>query len=140
MLDEREERQKVDAEARAAGYLCLGPEDLFTTYFYRGDNVQIEAHPLGLRDALLPITPAVMMLLAPEDFPRAIELSTTHDEVIVTLRLKLSDIGGRERVYTARKIYEAKEVISGEPPRRYRSGRTSITRTGIGTLRITAAP
>jgi hypothetical protein len=114
--DHPTEYDKVVSEAKAAGYLCLRPDDLLTTYFYRTETEQTEAQPAGFKDALLPVTPAVMMLLSPEDLRHSIQIATGFDNAVVTLSIKLSPIGGRERYYTLRKSYDADDIISREPP------------------------
>jgi hypothetical protein len=117
VLDHKDELDRVVVDAAANGYLCLDPKDFFTSYFYRMNNVQVDAHPSLFKDALLPITPAVMMLLRPEDLPHSIEIAVGHMDNTVTLRLKLSGINGRDdRVYTVRKAYPLNDIINREPP------------------------
>jgi hypothetical protein len=116
VLNQPDVRRRLELDATAAGYLCVTPNDLFTDYFYRANNAQIDAQPREFRDALVPVTPAVMMMMSPDELRDAITFGKSWDDVIVTLRLRLSLTGGYERYYTIQKTYGTNEIISAAPP------------------------
>lgn len=115
-LNQTDAMRRLRENAAALGYLCVNPGDLFTRDFFRADNVQFGAQPRDFRDALLPVTPAVLMLMRAEDLRNAITLTTTDYEVVVTLRLSLSEEGERPKYYTIKKVYGRDHIISKEAP------------------------
>lgn len=116
VLDEPATFDVVKLAAAAEGYLCLRASELFTTHFYRTDKVQVEAQPGRFRDALLPVTPAVMMLMTPDELKSAIEIDVGHHQNIVTLRLRLAN-GSTGTYYALRKVYNDEvDIINREQP------------------------
>lgn len=73
------ELQRLREDIAKAGYLMVTPDDLFTRVLVRLDDPErkgrMSAHPDGLQDCLLPLSPLALLIRKPEELPAAIAIS-----------------------------------------------------------------
>ncbi|KPF73475.1 hypothetical protein IP88_09105 [alpha proteobacterium AAP81b] len=104
-LDSAAVRARVAKEAADAGYLLVTPEDFFTDAFVRLNDDKrdghIAAHPAAFANALLPLSPLVLLVASPGDLKQVIGV---EEEGSVSLALRLRD---GDRGHLVRRNYAA---------------------------------
>lgn len=110
--------QKIRAEAEKDGYLVLGPDDFFTQKLVKLSSLaEIAAHPRGLKDHLLPLSPASLLFFEDvADLAENVGLRDRGHGTEVTLSLPLMSPDGEDRRHTIRKVYPRADVIEMPPP------------------------
>lgn len=85
----------LDGATTAAGrkgYLCLDVDDLFTPALVVS-NDEFKNHPAGFEKIILPFSPIISLLLAPDELRRRVDIEQTPDsETQVSLTLDLRSI------------------------------------------------
>lgn len=109
--------QKIKAEAEKDGYLVLDPAEFFTQKLVKlSSHAEIAAHPRGLKDHLLPLSPATLLFFEDvADLAENVSLRDRGHGTEVTLSLPLVSADGKAR-HTIRKVYSRADVIEMPPP------------------------
>jgi hypothetical protein len=120
-LDRLSENENLIDEVRdgaaAEGYFCLTPDDIFSTKLckIRGDQ-ELERHPVGFRQFLLPIMPTLLILLSPDELSHRIKIQPIGDAYEVSISLSLQSSHGGVIEHVLRRSYAAEDIVERELP------------------------
>lgn len=86
--------------------MILTPDDIFSEYFTPLEEVNAQAHPDGFKQSLLPLKPAVLLFMSPQDLLQNLKVTGDHNRrVAVSLKITICDRWGESFQHEITKVY-----------------------------------